>query len=135
MQKFTQSQIFLTQSQFLGSFFDAKFIFDANQFQNRINFSTSSIFTQKSAPKCAFCLFESCLNLFNFLSIIRRLPRQIVSITLPLRVDPATISRPLRTYTSRLFPLFLPPVFSLCPLLFRHLSIFFPPIPASVYIL
>ena len=53
-----------------------------------------------------------------------RLPLQIVSITLPLRVDPATISRPLRTSTSRLFPLFLPFRFPPLPPLFRHLSIF-----------
>ena len=53
---------------------------------------------QKSAPKCAFSLFESCLKWFNFLSIIRRLPLQIVSITLPLRVNPATISRPSRDH-------------------------------------
>ena len=75
-----------------------------------------------------FCL--NGLNLFNFLSIIRRLPLQIVSITLPLRFNPATISRPLRTSTSRLFPLFLPFLISVqyCRILSGYPFLIVPPI-------
>ena len=76
MQKFTQSQIFLTQSQFLGSFFDAKFIFDANKFQNRINFSTSSIFTHtQKAHRNA--LFVFCLKLFEVVNNVKQLSNYV----------------------------------------------------------